>query len=917
MPDNQRFHDEEENLSPSERMAHFKQNMEIESRGLAAFWETLPFSPDRFQVDALEALALGSSVLVCAPTGAGKTVVGEGAVYLALENGERAFYTTPIKALSNQKYREFCDTFGSDRVGLLTGDAAVNSHADVVVMTTEVLRNMIYAGANLSELGIVVLDEIHYLADRIRGPVWEEVLIQLPQHIRVVALSATVSNSAEFGKWIGEVRGSCVVINSRHRPVPLYQHMMVGRKLFDLYAAAEEDTEIGAGRPGLINPDLLRAVSEEESRGGRNRPGRRRIPGRISRPRILSTLERRDLLPVIEFIFSRAGCEAAVEELLASDMTLTTNEERRLIRAATEEALRLIPIADHGVLGLARWQTGLERGIAAHHAGMLPILKETVETLFAAGLVKVVFATETLALGINMPARTVVLESLEKWNGSEHVRLSSGEYTQLTGRAGRRGIDVEGHAVVLARGVVSPEELAQMSSRHNYPLKSAFVPSYNMVVNLLHHSTIARVRQVLESSFAQFQADDSVVGLAARLRKAERSLEEASEGVECSKGDAEEYFSLREELARAQKKYSQKSRTGDSEATARALARLKFGQVIRYRRGRRWYSAAVLGAPDAGWRQPNVRVLGEDARIFTLGPTEINRGPEVIGHVRLPRGGVRRLRDRQGLAKQLRSVAKRNPHREKQSTDPELARLKATIAELEARIAAHPVHSCPHRDQHAALGHGWVRAKRECDRLASQINARTSSIANEFDRVTAVLTELGFLAEGSVTAKGQQLRRVFGERDLLVAQCLAAGHFSGLEPEEFAALASALVYEPRGDVSIASADFRLPTKNLNRAWEGVWGEYQKIHATELRAGTERTPTPAPNLAETTYRWAQGATLAAILGGESELTGGDFVRWTRQAIDLLEQLTRLSGETERQARAAIKKIRRGVVAWVED
>lgn len=916
MNNKSRFSDGDESLSPSERMAHFKQNMTIESKGLTVFWKTLPFSPDPFQVAALESLALGSSVLVCAPTGAGKTVVGEGAVFLALENGERAFYTTPIKALSNQKYREFCGTFGPENVGLLTGDASVNPRASVVVMTTEVLRNMIYAGADLQALGTVVLDEIHYLADRVRGPVWEEVLIQLPRFVQVVALSATVSNAEEFGGWIKQVRGSCEVVTSNVRPVPLYQHMMIGNKLLDLYAYEEEENLIGGGRPGLINPDLLRAVDVEDNNGKHRHPGRRRIPRRISRPRILGVLERKQMLPAIEFVFSRAGCEAAVNELLDAGLTLTTAPERDRIRALTEEALHSIPIADHGVLGLTRWQSALERGVAAHHAGLLPVLKETVEKLFGEGLIKIVFATETLALGINMPAKTVVLESLEKWNGSEHVRLSSGEYTQLTGRAGRRGIDVTGNAVVLGRGVVSPEELAQLSSRHNYPLKSAFNPNYNMVVNLLNHSTIPRVRQVLESSFAQYQADDSVVGLATKLRRAEEKLARVSSGVACSQGDAEEYFALREELTRAQKVYSQKSRAGNSEEISRSMAKLRSGQVIQYRRGRRWHSAAVLSNADKDWRQPNVRVLGEDAKVFNLDASDINRGPNVVGHVRLPRGGVRRFRDRQGVAKHVRGLAKVAPREGQKNTDPALGRMRDEIAALEHQVASHPVHRCDHRDQHAAVGHEWVRAKRECNKLSAQINARTSSIAKEFDRVTSVLDSLGFLSEGKVTGKGQQLRKVFGERDLLAVQCLDAGVFDSLNADEFAAMASALVYEPRGDVSAASPDFRFPTKLLNQAWDGVWREWTKIHAAELKQGTERTAAPAPDISDVTYLWAKGSSLSAILG-DSELSGGDFVRWIRQTIDLLEQLTRLEGQVERQSNAAIKKLRRGVVAWVED
>lgn len=896
-------------LSAAERMQAFRSDQRVSSSGLEEYFGELSFDPDPFQREALTSVALEHSVLVCAPTGAGKTMVGEGAVYLALREGARAFYTTPIKALSNQKYREFCARFGEDEVGLLTGDTAINPRASVVVMTTEVLRNMIYAEADLSRLRVVVLDEIHYLADRVRGPVWEEVLIQLPEHIQVVALSATVSNSDEFGRWIAEVRGTCDVVVDLKRPVPLYQHMLVGHHLYGLYST-REDPDPAALTPPRINPDLLRSVENRE----RPRPeGIRAIPKRVNRPRVLEALDDANLLPAIVFIFSRAGCDEAVRTIVGSGVTLTTAEEQRLIRAEVESTLLAIPVADHGILGLAEWQTGLERGVAAHHAGLLPLLKETVERLFSAGLVKLVYATETLALGINMPARTVVLESLEKWNGSEHVRLTPGEYTQLTGRAGRRGIDIEGHAVVLHRGVVAPEEMAQLASRHSYPLRSAFYPGYNMVVNLLHHSTLPAARQVLESSFAQFQADNSVVQLAASLRRSENQLQNLHTGVRCSRGDAPEYFQLREDLSQVQRRLSQESRAGNAEQALKTFQKLRPGQVVVYRRGRRWYTAAILVGSDRSWNVPGIRVLGEDAKVFTVAPHEVNRGPSVVGQIRLPAGGVRRPRDRQAVAKQVRAIGKSAP-RPRVADNPRVRELEQAAADLERRIHEHPVHACPDRDAHAQAGHEWVRLKRETARLAAQINARTSTIAAEFDRVCQVLQNLDYLREGSVTDRGSQLRKVFGERDLLVAECVAAGVLGGLEPGELAAIASALVYEPRGDASAAVAD--LPTPAIAEAWMRVRRAHARIAKEEAMVSIDRTSAPAPDLIGITYRWAGGSTLSGVLG-DSEMTGGDFVRWMRQTIDLLEQLRRVEDTgLQDRVRHAAQLLRRGVVAWAD-
>jgi ATP-dependent RNA helicase HelY len=378
------------------------------------FLLTFDFEFDPFQVSACHAVEDGKGVLVAAPTGAGKTVVGEFAAFFALQAGKKCFYTTPIKALSNQKYSEFVAKFGEDRVGLLTGDTSINGEADILVMTTEVLRNMLYAGSNtLTNLGCVVMDEVHYLADKFRGAVWEEVLIHLMESVQVISLSATVSNAEEFGEWLGEVRGETEVIVSEIRPIPLFQHVLIGSRLMDLF-----------DQPGKINPEILQREREAIRRSslGRNRRGRFTEPSdRMSRAEIIEKLQRENLLPAITFIFSRVGCDAAVKQCLHAGLRLTSPEERVEIRQTALRYTQNIAEEDLEVLGFQEWLTALERGIAAHHAGLLPSFKGAVEDLFQRGLVKAVFATETLALGINMPARTVVLEKLIKFNGEAHV----------------------------------------------------------------------------------------------------------------------------------------------------------------------------------------------------------------------------------------------------------------------------------------------------------------------------------------------------------------------------------------------------------------------------------------------------------------------------------------------------------------
>ncbi|MFZ5871125.1 MAG: DEAD/DEAH box helicase, partial [Actinomycetota bacterium] len=664
--------------SPAERYAAARRRQAHERTELHQFRRLLGFELDSFQVEACEALEAGHGVLVAAPTGAGKTVVGEFAVHLALASGRKAFYTTPIKALSNQKYNDLVARYGPSRVGLLTGDTTVNGEAPVVVMTTEVLRNMLYADSpTLAGLGYVVMDEVHYLADRFRGAVWEEVIIHLPEDVLLVSLSATVSNAEEFGDWLDTVRGDTTVVVTEHRPVPLWQHVMAGTTLMDLFVDAGghavEGTE--GSEPehttGLtVNPDLVRLAREDarrermESRGGRRGRSGRRPPSAArrasvpSRAQVIERLDAAGLLPAITFIFSRAGCDAAVRQCLAWGVQLTTPAEREAIRAVVRQRTAEIPESDLAVLGYAEWVEGLERGLAAHHAGLLPAFKEVVEDLFSRGLVKAVFATETLALGINMPARSVVLERLVKFNGEQVVDITPGEYTQLTGRAGRRGIDVEGHAVVLWQPGLDPEAVAGLASTRTYPLRSSFRPTYNMAVNLVAQFGRARAREILETSFAQFQADRAVVGLARQVRRQEEALAGYAEAMTCHLGDFGEYAALRRRIAELEKEASKEaSRRQRADAVA-SLSGLRVGDVIRVPTGRRAGFAVVLDpGTAAGLEGPRPTVLTTERQVRRLSVVDVGAPVESVGRVKVPRDfNPRSPAARRDLASSLRNA---------------------------------------------------------------------------------------------------------------------------------------------------------------------------------------------------------------------------------------------------------------------
>jgi ATP-dependent RNA helicase HelY len=914
--------------SPAERYAESKRRAAraAEYPALEDFMLDVGFDLDDFQRAACESLERGSGVLVCAPTGAGKTVVGEFAVHLALRGGERkCFYTTPIKALSNQKYHDLVERYGGDKVGLLTGDNSINGDAPVVVMTTEVLRNMLYAGsASLKGLAYVVMDEVHYLADRFRGAVWEEVIIHLPASVTLVSLSATVSNYEEFADWLVTVRGETQVVVSEHRPVPLWQHMLVGRRMFDLFHDAD------AARKHDVHPELLRYTREMLRRleltdrtagpGWNGRGGRTRRWQPPPRPEVVDRLERAGLLPAILFIFSRAGCDAAVQQCLAAGLRLTDAEERAEIRTIAEAKVASIPREDLSVLGYWEWLDGLERGVAAHHAGMLPAFKEAVEECFVRGLVKAVFATETLALGINMPARCVVLERLVKFNGEAHVDLTPGEYTQLTGRAGRRGIDVEGHAVVLWSPEVDPRHVAGLASTRTYPLRSSFRPSYNMAVNLVATVGADKSRDLLESSFAQFQADRSVVGLARQVQRNLDTMRTYGEDAACHHGDFDEYFAIRVAIADRERALARQGATQRRAAAVSSLEKLRVGDVIRVPQGRRAGLAVVLEAPTGGFGEPRPLVLTQDRWAGRVSPTDFPSEAEVLERIRVPKHfNHRSPAARRDLAAQVSATGldrhggvRRGRNRSAPGDDAEIALLKVQLRQ-------HPCHACPDREEHARWAERRHRLQRDTEALRDKVAGRTGSLARTFDLVCAVLADRGYLTDdGEVTESGRMLGRIWSEADLLVAECLRQGVWEGLAPEELAAAVSMVLYESRREGDDRASVPKGPVTAAVDACTKLWAE---IAADEADHGLSLTREPDPGFVWPMYRWARGEPLANVLASghnyDADMPAGDFVRWARQVLDLLGQIkdaASTSPAVRETARTAITAVNRGVLAY---
>ena len=900
--------------SPAERYAAALGRSRASSSALGQFNKLYEFDLDTFQVQACESLEAGRGVLVAAPTGSGKTVVGEFAIHLALESGRKCFYTTPIKALSNQKYHDLVERYGAERIGLLTGDNTINGEAPVVVMTTEVLRNMLYAGSStLTGLAYVVMDEVHYLADRFRGAVWEEVIIHLPESVTVVALSATVSNAEEFGAWLGAVRGDTDIIVEEHRPVPLWQHVMAGSRMYDLFVDDQQS---------LVNPDLEQIardeVRNERMGGGRQNNGRRSRSAHTPwRSDAIDRLARDGLLPAIYFLFSRAGCDDAVKQCMNAGLKLTSQPERMTIRAAALEATQNLPPGDLAALGYEEWLAGLERGISAHHAGLLPLFKEVVENLFQQGLLKVVFATETLALGINMPARSVVLEKLVKWNGEMHVNLTPGEYTQLTGRAGRRGIDIEGHGVVLWHPGLDPRALAGLASTRTYPLKSSFQPSYNMAVNLVSRIGHHAAREILETSFAQFQADRSVVGLATSLRKHEDALDGYREAMQCHLGDFEEYAQIREDANRREKDLTRDAAGRRRDAAFTSLRVLRAGDVFIIPGGRRSGPVVVLDPGSSNPRdEPRPMVLTADRQVRRISTVEITAPVEAIAKLRIPKGfNARNAQSRRDLATALRELTADMSHertRGRSNGDD------AEVVEMRARIRHHPCHGCSDREQHARWAERYMRAKREIRDLEQRVEGRTSSIGRRFDQVCEVLTELGYLTNAGDAAKitppGKMLMGLYTESDLLAGQCLREGTWRGLSAPELAGAVSAIVYESRRSEDDESP--RLPGGAVREALKEMAGIWGMVHDAEARHGLSITRPLDAGFVWAMHKWATGATLQSVLDS-TDLTAGDFVRWTRQVIDVLGQVTvALESDDPMRSTAhqAVDAINRGVIAY---
>lgn len=862
----------------------------------------LDFPVDQFQVDAFDAIDAGHSVLVAAPTGSGKTLVAEYAIARAAASGGKAFYTTPLKALSNQKFNDLIALHGAENVGLLTGDTVINPDAPIAVMTTEVLRNMIYAGsAALQQLVCVILDEVHYLQNPYRGAVWEEVIIHLPHHVNLVCLSATVSNAEDFADWIGTVRGATDAVIEERRPVEL-EHM---------YLVAERDAQRHHLLPTFVDGLPNREAARLDNRVEKHNYGKESRRRRLATPRrfeVAHVLADNAMLPAVYFIFSRNGCDEAVRQCVYAGLRLTTADERAQIRVIAESHMRDLSDEDLHALGYDTWLSGLEAGIAAHHAGLVPPMKEAVEQLFASALIKLVFATETLSLGINMPARSVVIEKLTKFTGDHHEMLTAGEYTQFTGRAGRRGLDDVGYAVVLWSPFVPFDQVAALASRRTYALRSSFRPTYNMAANLIRRYEPDEARHLLNLSFAQYRADRVIVQQEAAIERLVNDIAKARSEADCERGDVNEYRIL---VAEAQE--AARQAPSGTNLIADAMVRLRPGDVVivpgHRTRGRVAVLSPARGKGVGGLLLP---VVTDDGRRLQLRVKDFPIPPRRVAHVKFPTPfepqAQRFLRSAGEMLRALDvdepdDVADYQPKwmggkaRQRRSTPHERLAQK------------HPVAECPDASKHLRALARVERLEKDLNNERKQKRKDDASLGRQLDRVLRVLEQLQCVDGWALTERGARLSRLYHECDLLIADCIEEGLLDGLDAPDLAGLCSVFTYEARNADIVGLP----PGSALNARIAEVEQRHHHINNLERRSHLPLTREVDAGFADAARAWARGEDLAKVL--EGGLPGGDFVRNIKQLVDLLRQIALVAPNplTRASAEEASEALYRGVVA----
>ncbi len=849
--------------------------MSERSPALADFLAQLPFSLDTFQEAAIAALEAGRSVVVCAPTGSGKTLIGEYAIHRALSRQQRVFYTTPLKALSNQKLRDFQQQFGAEQVGLLTGDVSINRDAPILVMTTEIFRNMLYGtpigevGTSLAGVEVVVLDECHYMNDRQRGTVWEESIIYCPPDIQLVALSATIANGEQLTDWINTVHGATELIYSDWRPIPLHFYFCSGKGLVPLLD----------GQRQRLNPKL-HGTGEQ-----RRRSGKRDF---LSIRYVVGQLQQRDMLPTIYFIFSRRGCDQAVQE--AQGLNLLTEAEKTTLAARVDAFL-----AQHQEIVTPAMIAPLYQGIAAHHAGVLPVIKTFVETLFQEGLIKLVFATETLAAGINMPARTTVISTLSKRTDSGHRLLTASEFLQMAGRAGRRGMDTVGYVVTLQTPFEGAHEAAFLATARPDPLISQFTPSYGMVLNLLQRHTLSEARELVERSFGQYLATLHLTPQRQAIATLEAELASVQERLApIDRQQLASYQKLRERLHQDQRLLKILQQQAAQERSHELLP------LVTAVPSGTWVHLKPAGAeqpplpavlcqqiPGSG-QLPHWVCLGADGRLHVVGVEHIlgvyPDRPPLSTVPPVPEGFKLRLGASCPVADSERWLG-HVPDLPPVLPAPQVAAQQAKIADLQAKLSQLQASFPQNVNNLLRLVRREERLLTELGDRRQKLNLQAQRHWDQFLALVGALQDFGGLNELTPTPLGEMAAALRGENELWLALALASGELDDLPPHLLASAVAALVTEtPRSDswcnYPIASeveerlaalSPIRRRLFQIQRRRQIIfplWYEWDLIGLVE--------------------QWALGTPWNELCA-ETNLDAGDIVRLLRRTLDFLSQI----------------------------
>ncbi|XP_047320002.1 DExH-box ATP-dependent RNA helicase DExH10 [Impatiens glandulifera] len=923
--------------------------------------KTYQFTLDPFQQVSVACLERKESVLVSAHTSAGKTAVAEYAIAMSFRDKQRVIYTSPLKALSNQKYRELSHEFSD--VGLMTGDVTISPNASCLVMTTEILRGMLYRGSEvLKEVAWVIFDEIHYMKDRERGVVWEESIIFLPPAIKMVFLSATMSNATEFAEWICYLhKQPCHVVYTDFRPTPL-QHYVFPIGGSGLYLVVDENEQFRED-----NFVKLQDTFSKQKLGKGNKSANGKESGRIAKGgsasggsasggsdiyKIVKMIMERKFQPVIIFSFSRRECEQHAMNM--SKLDFNTQEEKDVVEQVFQNGILCLSEEDRSLPAIELMLPLLQRGIAVHHSGLLPIIKELVELLFQEGLVKALFATETFAMGLNMPAKTVVFTSVRKWDGDSHRYVGSGEYIQMSGRAGRRGKDERGICIIMVDEQMEMNTLRDMVLGKPAPLLSTFRLSYYTILNLLSRSEGQfTAEHVIKNSFHQFQHEKALPDIGRKVSELE---EEAAQLDAIGEVDVTEYHNLKLEVAELEKKMMVEMTKPE-----KVLHFLLPGRLIKVREG----------GTDWGWGVVVNVVKRPQAAVGTL-PASLSssQGTSYIVDTLLhcssgssekgsrpkptpPRSGekgemhvvpvnfplisalsklrisvpsdLRPLEARQSILLALQELAKRfpqglpklNPVKDMGIDDPDIVQLVNQSEELEKKLFAHPLHKSEDAQQMKGF-HRKAEVQHEIQQLKAKMReSQLQKFRDELKNRSRVLKKLGHIdAEGVVQLKGRAACLIDTGDELLVTELMFNGTFNDLDPHQIAALASCFIPGDRSNEQIQlRAELSKPLQQLQESARRI-AEIQHECKLEINVDEYVEAAVKPFLMDVIYCWSKGASFAEIIQ-MTDIFEGSIIRLARRLDEFLNQLrgaAQAVGEVdlEKKFESASDSMRRGIM-----